>query len=85
MAAKKNVVKRSRAKMKKKAGSSSKKRPSAKSQPKIAPAVAVVVTHEMIEKHAHEIWMKKNHIAHTNNAPQNWLEAETELRSPGGK
>jgi hypothetical protein len=34
----------------------------------------------MIEKRAFEIWLRKNHVAHANNAPQNWLEAEAELR-----
>ena len=64
MAAKKNVVKRSLA----------------KKRPRIAKVRRVVVTHEIIEQRAYEIWLRKNHVAHTNNAPQNWLEAEAELR-----
>jgi len=60
----------------------------AKNKPpvKIArPAAPAVVTHDMIVKRAHEIWLKKNHANHTNNALQNWLEAERELRGSAAK
>jgi hypothetical protein len=56
------------------------KQPHSKRKSRIAKVAPAVVTHEMIEKRAFEIWLRKNHVAHANNAPQNWLEAEAELR-----
>jgi hypothetical protein len=69
MAAKKKVVKQSRPKTKKRIV-------------KVAPQG---VTHETVAKRAYEIWLRKNHVAETNYAQQNWSEAEAELRAGSGK
>ncbi len=43
------------------------------------------VTHEMIKKRAHEIWLQKCQAGHNNSEIQNWLEAENELHGRNRK
>ena len=49
------------------------------------PAPAVPFTRETVAQRAYEIWLKKNHVAHSNHPVQNWLDAEAELRGKSGK
>ena len=79
--AKKAGGKRSPAKKLKKAKRASARRPT----PQPAPAAGIPVTREMVAKRAYEIWLGKNHAAHSNHPVQNWLEAEAELRGKPAK
>ena len=86
---KKNTVKKSHSKKK------AKKTPKLKAKGLVArktkarskkiEAIPLLLTHAVITKRAHEIWLKKNHAHHTNHALQNWTEAEAQLRAEGYK
>ena len=57
---------------------------SVSAKPKTTPKPATPpapISHEMVAKRAYEIWLRKSHNSHSNNAVQNWLEAEAELRA----
>jgi hypothetical protein len=85
---KKNTVKISRTKKPAKKTKSKLKRSDvrkAKGGTTTVATAPLLMTHAVITKRAHEIWLKKNHAHHTNHALQNWMEAEAQLRAEGYK